>query len=648
MTARRSVWTARFARRAYLSGALGAAGLVAAWLDPSPYAPGWLAIRTDGAGLLYAAAALVGGANFAWAWVRAVRTLRLDMNFLMGTAIVAAILVGEPFEAATLAFLFSIAELLERFAVDRSRRAVTDPLALTPEQADRLREDGTVETLPVAALRPGDRIRVRAGDRIGADGRVLEGAAAVNEAAITGESLPRAVEPGDTVYSGSLSTDGALDIEVTADAGHSVLARVVELVRAAEGRRAPIEQFVQRFARVYTPGVTALALLVIVMPPALGLGDWLDWFMRGITLLVVACPCALVIATPVTVVSALTSAARHGVLIKGGEHLERLGAVRALATDKTGTLTTGRLELTRLKVLPAANEQGMLRLLATLEARSEHPVGEAIVRFAAARGIVPGSEVVDFKSHPGKGVVGRVDGVLVVAGTERLVGETDAALLGGLEAGAMHVYATTDTGTAAVVTLVDGVRPEAPDLVPALHKLGVRPVVLLTGDRREVAETVGGFVGVDEVRARLLPEDKLAAIQELQRRYGSVAMIGDGINDAPALAEASVGIAMGAVGSPATIETADVALMADDLRRVPYAIALARRSRRTVRFNIAAALLLKLVLAAGAILGVVNLAVAVVAGDMGGSLLVTLNAMRLGALHPPDGAAARPHGPRGG
>jgi len=644
MTARRSAWTTLFARRAYLSGVLWAVGLVAVWRDPSPYAPGWLAVRTDAAGLLFAAAALAGGANFVRAWLRAVRTLRLDMNFLMGTAIVAAILVGEPFEAATLAFLFSIAELLERFAVDRSRRAVTDLLALTPEQADRLREDGTVETVPVAALRLGDRIRVCAGDRIGADGRVVAGAAAVNEAAITGESLPRAVEPGDAVYSGSLSTDGALDIEVTADAGHSVLARVVELVRAAEARRAPIEQFVQRFARVYTPVVTGLAVLLIVVPPALGFGDWLDWFMRGITLLVVACPCALVIATPVTVVSALTSAAHHGVLIKGGEHLERLGAVRALATDKTGTLTTGQLELTRLRVVPAADEQQMLRFLATLEARSEHPVGEAIVRFAAARGVVPRGDVVGFKSHPGKGVVGRVDGVLVVAGTERLVGETNAALLGGLEPGAMHVYATTDTGTAAVASLVDGVRPEAAALVTALHRLGVRPVVLLTGDRPEVAETIGGLVGVDEVRARLLPEDKLTAIQELRRRYGSVAMIGDGVNDAPALAEATVGIAMGAVGSPATIETADVALMADDLRRVPYAIALARRSRRTVRFNITAALMLKLLLAAGAILGIVNLAVAVVVGDMGGSLLVTLNAMRLGAFHPPDETAIPAHG----
>ena len=598
------------------------------WATGTADEAGWLRLRLDGPGLLYAAASAAGGANFFGAAVRAARSLRLDMNFLMSVAIVAALLIGEPFEAATLAFLFSAAELLERFAVDRGRRSIARLVELAPETADRLRPDGTTETVAVGRLRVGERIRIRPGDRVPADGHVAAGASAVNEATITGESLPRPKEAGDPVFAGTINGEGALDVEVTADAAHSTLARIVELVRQAEARRAPVERFVERFARVYTPTVTALAVLVIVGPPLLAGQPPLEWFVRGITLLVIACPCALVIATPVTVVSALTSAARNGVLIKGGEYLEALGAMRALAIDKTGTLTAGALVVVDFRA-DGGEPVRLLQQVASLETRSEHPIGEAIVRHAAEQGVRLDAVVDGFIAVPGQGVRGRVGGVELVVGTEELVGEQLAARWGAALPGTLRIYVTAADGVEGAITLEDEVRPTAAPVVKQLHAMGVRPIVMLTGDSAAAAQAVARAVGVDAVRWRLFPQEKVDAVRELRTRYGTVGMLGDGVNDAPALAAATVGLAMGAAGSPATIETADVALMADDLRKLPYAVHLARRARRIIRFNIALALGAKLVLAVGAVLGVVSLAVAVLVGDMGGSLLVTVNALRL-------------------
>ena len=633
---RPSPWRTRFAKRAYASGAFWISGTVLGWITQAPDQAGWLRIRVDVTGLLLTAAALIGGANFFPAAVRALRPLRLDMNFLMGSAVVAAILIGEPFEAGALAFLFSSAELLERYAVDRSRRSITALLELAPEQAERIRAEGATEIVPASTLRAGDRIRVRPGDRIAVDGNVLAGSSAVNEAAITGESMPALKETGAAVFSGSLNIEGALDIEVTADPAHSVLARIVTLVRQAESRRAPIEHFVQRFARIYTPAVTVLAALVMILPPLLGAGPWLEWFVRGVTLLVIACPCALVIATPVTVVSALTSAAKHGVLIKGGEYLERLAGVKAAALDKTGTVTSGQLEVTGFVALPDSEATSTLRLIATAESRSEHPIAEAVVRYAEGRGIRPDATVESFQALPGKGIQATVDGIALTVGTELLVGNSEASRWGETPVGLAAIFLVTDKGMSARITLVDQVRPEAKQFVAALRELKLSPIVLLTGDHPGPAERVGAEIGVDEVRARLLPEQKVEAIRELRARYGSIVMLGDGVNDAPALAEASVSIAMGVAGSPAAIETADVALTADDLSRIPYAIRLARNARFTVRLNIAAALTLKLILAVAAVGGKVGLAIAVLVGDLGGSLLVTLNAMRLAHYHPPN------------
>ncbi|MBK6424150.1 MAG: cadmium-translocating P-type ATPase [Gemmatimonadetes bacterium] len=629
-SARPSPWKTPFARRAYVACLLLSAGALVSLWTGTPDQAGWLRLRLDLPGLFYLAACAVGGSNFFGAGFRAIRTFRLDMNFLMSAAIIAAVLIGESFEAATLAALFSLAELLERFAVDRGRRSIARLLELAPEVAERLEPDGASASVPVEVLRVGDRVRIRPGAKIPADGRVVGGASSVNQAMVTGESLPVTKHPGDSVLAGTLNAEGALEVEVTADAAHSALARIVQLVKEAETRRAPIEEFVKRFARVYTPVVTGLAVIVMVAPPALGLGAGLDWFVRGLTLLVIACPCALVIATPVTVVSAITSGARHGVLIKGGSHLETLGQVRSLAIDKTGTLTFGRLVVTEFRAEPAVTRDTLLRQLLAVEQLSEHPVAAAVVTYALGAGATAGAVAEQFAAIPGKGLEARFEGRRILVGTEELVGAEVAGRWGPTPAGSIRTFIHTDTA-AGMIEMRDQLRDNAARVVERLHRLGVQPVVMLTGDAEAAAREIGRLTGVDEVRFRLSPEDKVAAVRELRARYGTVAMMGDGVNDAPALAEANVGLAMGAAGSPAAIEAADIALLADDLGKLPYAVHLARRARRTIRLNIGIALGLKTLLAVGALLGLVSLPIAVVVGDMGGSLVVTLNALRVAA-----------------
>lgn len=626
-----SPWTTLFARRTYLAGMFWGAGILVGQITHTPDRSAWLALRLDTAGLLYAAAAITGGLNFFGAGVKALRTLRLDMNFLMSAAIVAALMIGEAFEAATLAFLFAVAELLERFAVDRGRRSISLLLALTPERADRVTAEGEVETISIDALQVGDRIRVRPGDKIPADGRVITGRSELNEATVTGESLPRLKTPGDPVFAGTVNVDGSLDIAVTADAAHSTIARIAQLIRDSESRRAPVEHAIKRFARIYTPVVTALALAVMVVPPLLGAGSALEWFTRGLTLLVIACPCALVIATPVTVVSALTSAARQGVLIKGGAHLEALGTVKVLAMDKTGTLTTGQLAVVEY-LAQAKDDRRLLARVAGLESRSEHPVARAILRYAGQLGIGAAEDVESFVSIPGRGIRGQVEGVMLTVGSEDYLAPEEREGWGERQPGTSRVFVEADDGERGVLVLQDEVRAASRVTVERLHRLGIRPIVMLTGDSASAAQAVARVTGVDEVRSQVLPEGKVSAVRELRAQYGSVAMLGDGVNDAPALAEASVGVAMGAAGSPTTIETADVALMGDDLTRLPYAFRLARRARRTVRFNIGLALGLKALLAAGAVTGVVSLALAVLVGDLGASLVVTANALWLARM----------------
>lgn len=643
---RPSPWRTPEAFRTYASGALWVSGLLMSWQSGSPAEQAdWLRIRLDGAGLVFLAAAMVGGWNFFPKGVRSARTLKLDMNFLMTVAIIGAVMIGEPLEAAAIAFLFSFAELLEHSAVVRARNSVDELLRLAPEYATVVDVDGTERAVPALDLVSGQRVRVRPGEKVPIDGVVLEGQSGVNQANVTGESVPVAKAPGDPVYASTLNTDGFLEIEATTDGGDTTLDRIARLVKEAQSKRSPTEQFVKKFARYYTPAVTGLALLVMVVPPLVGLGTGLTWFVRGLTLLVIACPCALVIATPVTIVSALTSAARHGVLIKGGVYVESLGETCAMAFDKTGTLTLGQLEVTDVVPLREITAPQLLQLAAAVEERSEHPIAKAIVRHASregqfAKGLL---DVRGFKAQAGRGVSAEVDGAPVVVGTTDLFERTradagDEQLEERFEAleraGKTVVIASRDGQALGLIALADALRPEARMVLAQLRDEGVHHQILLTGDQPYAARAVGDAVGMDEVHAELKPEQKVEAVRDIVRLHKSAAMLGDGVNDAPALAAANVGIAMGGAGSPATIETADIVLMADDLKMLPYARRVSKLARRLVRLNIGLALGLKALLAIGAVGGFVSLIVAVLVGDLGASLVVTLNAMRLARLRP--------------
>ncbi|WP_137289627.1 heavy metal translocating P-type ATPase [Natronorubrum halophilum] len=645
--------------------------------------------------LLFILAAAVAGAPVLRNGYYSVRNRSLDIDFLMSAGIVASIAAHHPFEGAMLAVLFSVAELLERFSMDRARDSLRELMQLSPETATVRREDGTEETVPADDLEVGDVVIVRPGEKIPADGVVLEGESAVDQSPITGESVPADKAAGDEVYAGTIPESGYLEIDVESAADDSTIARIVRMVEDAEREKTEREQFVDRFASVYTPIVVALAIAVAVGPPLLIDASWNTWFLRGLTLLVIACPCAFVISTPVSVVSGITSAARNGVLIKGGRHLEAMGESDVLAVDKTGTLTEGDLSVTDVIPLEGADESDVLRRASAAERRSEHPIARSIVGYAESQGIVADDDepaVSTFEALTGKGVRAEVDG------DTHYVGKPD--LFDGL-ADLEHVHRTTDGGTTlertgneathetgydspsqceregcldvledivpdleaegktvvivgtedrpiGVIAVADRVRPEAKWAVSRLQDQGVR-VVMLTGDNEGTARAIAEAVGIDDYHAELLPDEKLEWIRRLEREAGSgdrddddgghVAMVGDGINDAPALATASVGIAMGAAGTDTALETADVALMGDDLTRLPYLYELSGKANGVIRQNIWASLGVKAVLAAGAPFGIVTVIHAVIVGDMGMSLGVTGNAMRLANVEPetPDG-----------
>jgi Cd2+/Zn2+-exporting ATPase len=482
--------------------------------------------------------------------------------------------------AAAIAALFSFAELLEAAAVARARRSIEELVRLAPERARVVTPEGDERDVPSSELAKGQRVRVRPGEKIPIDGRVIDGESALNEAMVTGESVPVTKSVGDPVYAGTILAEGYLEIEATTDAGDTTIDRIVRLVREAQSRRAPSEQFIERFARYYTPVVTGLALLTMITPPLLGLGTGLEWFTRGLTLLVIACPCALVIATPVTVVSALTSAARHGVLIKGGEYLEALGRTCAMAFDKTGSLTEGKLVVTDVEGLDGTSHDDVLRLALVVERRSEHPIARAIVGFATNRtGIQVGNpSVTAFEARPGRGVIASVDGKEIRIGSPDLFSDSQPPLrFTELEReGKTVVLVGSGSRLVGLIALADRPRTGARDVLRRLRRLGVHEQIMLTGDHDTVARSIGDQLDLRDVRARLLPVDKVRVIEELRAGHDTVAMLGDGVNDAPALAAASVGIAMGAAGSPASIETADIALMADDLRMLPYAVRVAK------------------------------------------------------------------------
>jgi Cd2+/Zn2+-exporting ATPase len=605
-----------------VSGVSVAIGMILAGLGDRP-----LAITA------YVLAIASGGVYSVRRVVQAARSLALDINVLMFVAVCGAMLLGEWGEGACVVFLFALAQLLEARAMERARGAIRALMDLAPADA-HVRRDGIELQLSIDDVRVGDLVLVKPGEKIPLDGVVAEGRSYVNQAPVTGESVPVDKQRGDEVFAGTINGRAAIDVRVQRLRGDSTLARIIHLVERAQSQRAPSQTFVERFARVYTPAVLVLAALVGLVPPLMGLGSWSGWFYRALVLLVISCPCALVISTPVSIVSALAAAARKGVLLKGGAHLERLADVRCVAFDKTGTLTKGELHLVNVTPLNGMLPERIVQLAGSLELRSEHPIGRAIVAHAEEAGITLES-VQAFESLPGLGAEALVGGARVVLGSHRLFedrGICSAAVDERMDTlardGRSMVIVGTATEPIGIIGVADRLRESARDAVQLLRDHGIAHLALLTGDHEPAARAFALSVGIDEVRADLLPEDKVTAVETLRARYGTVAMVGDGINDAPALAAADVGIAMGVAGSDAALETADVALMSDELLKIPYALRLSRATVRNIRANIGFSLALKGAFLAMAVLGYATLWMAVVA-DMGASLVVIGNALRL-------------------
>ena len=615
-----------FGVHAWLAGGIGAA-LGSEGLSVTEGVP--VAARA-----CYFAAIVTGGwFIFPKAWFALLR-LRPDMNLLMTVAVSGAVGIGEWFEAATVAFLFAVSNALESWSVGRARRAVEALMDLSPTMARVQDADGGEREVPAEDVDVGAQFVVRPGEKVPLDGTVVAGRSEVNQAPITGESVPVAKEAGDLVLAGTINGSGALEARSTRPAGETTLAKMIRLVEEARSRRAPSEQWVERFARVYTPAVMALALLVAVLPPLLAGQSWGTWFYRALVLLVIACPCALVISTPVSIVAALAAAARNGVLVKAGAYIEAPARLDAIAFDKTGTLTRGEPEVVEVVPLGDHSEQELLERAAALEARSEHPLAEAILRYANEGGVEI-RPAADVQSIPGKGVAGRHAGELFWLGSHRYLeerGQETPAVHDRLEAmssaGRTVVVVGNDDHVCGLFAISDGLRAEALEALTELRRLGIEQQVMLTGDNEGTARAIAAELGLAEVRAELLPADKVEAVERLVATGGDVAMIGDGVNDAPAMARATLGIAMGSAGTDAAIESADIALMSDDLRKLPWLVHHSRRTLRVVRQNIAFALGVKVVVFLLASLGMATLWMAI-AADMGASLLVIGNGLRL-------------------
>ena len=586
------------------------------------------------AALLYLGATAAGGVYVAPKAWQALLRRRPDMNLLMTLAVFGAIMIGQFLEAATVAFLFALSLALEAWSVGRARRAISALMALTPDTARIIRTDRREQVISTQEVSVGSTIVVRPGEKIPLDGTVLKGETTVNQAPITGEAMPVAKAPGDTVFAGTINGEGAVEIVTTKPAENTTLARIVKMVGDAQSKRSPNEQWVDRFAQHYTPVIMVLALAVMVLPPLLVDGAWSDWFYRGLVLLVIGCPCALVISTPVAVVAALTSAARHGILIKGGPYVEMPAHLQAVALDKTGTLTRGHPEVWKVHPFSGHNEHEVLELAAAVESRSEHPLARAIERYASARGLHT-SAAEDFQALKGKGGTATIAGRSVWVGSHRYLEERaqetpelHQLLVQLANEGHSAVVVGESDHVCGLIAISDTVREEARLAVADLRAAGVKHIIMLTGDNKVSGDNVAQATGVDEVRAELLPEDKVAAVEELVAEYRHVAMVGDGINDAPAMARATVGIAMGAMGTDAAIETADIALMSDDLTRLAWLVRHSRRTLEIVKQNITAALGVKLLFVLLTFVGRASLWAAI-AADMGVSLLVVFNALRL-------------------
>ena len=567
-------------------------------------------------------------------WI-ALRHFSLNMNFLMSLAVLGAVLIGQWPEAAVVIFLFAAAEMIEALSLDRARNAIKGLMALTPDMATVRSGDGSWQQLAAARVALAAIVRIKPGERLPLDGIIIDGQSTINQAPITGESMPVAKQVGDMVFAGTINERGTFDYRVTAAQADSTLSRIIKSVQQVQGERAPTQRFVDQFARYYIPAVVLMALVVALAPPLLLQLPFQPWLYKALVLLVIACPCALVISTPVTIVSGLAAAARHGILIKGGVYLEQGRKLKALAVDKTGTLTVGKPVVTDTMAVADSDPERMLLLAASLSQRSDHPVSTAIVaHWAGEHRPEVLLEVSDFEALTGRGVKGAIAGETYYLGNHRMTHELgvcgtalEAALTAFEETGKTAVVLSTGAAPLLILAVADTIRDSSVAAIARLHALGVK-VVMLTGDNPHTAQVIGDKVGITDIRGNLLPDEKLTAIQQLMQTYGYVGMVGDGINDAPALAQANIGFAMGAAGTDTALETADVALMDDDLGKLADFMRLSRSAHTILLQNITLALGIKAVFLALALSGQATLWMAVFA-DMGASLIVVANGLRL-------------------
>ena len=593
----------------------------------------WLGIKEEISLAIYLLAILTGGTHIARKGLAAARHLSLDMNFLMTIAVIGAAFIGEWVEAAVVVFLFSLAQLLENYSLDRARRAIRSLMDLAPKKA-LVRRNGQEIEVDVATIQLGEQVIVRPGEKIPLDGVVRNGRSEVNQAPITGESMPVLKQPGDKVFAGSINQRGSLEIQVTHLSGDTTLDRIIHLVEEAQSQKAPSQSFVEKFARWYTPLVVLSAVLVAVIPVAVLGYSFDEWLYRALVLLVIACPCALVISTPVTIVAGLTKSANLGILIKGGVHLENSGKWQTIVFDKTGTLTKGKPEVIDIVPLENMSQEEILRLAATVESRSEHHLARAIIE-KAEEWRLSVEEPSDFQSLTGRGAQARINGHLYFIGNHRLFEEKKLCtpeldkLMDKLESANYSLVIIGDeTKALGVIIIADALRPEASRSLRELRALGVKKLMMLTGDNRKTAEVLARQLEMDDFAAELLPEDKIEAIRSLIAQGEKVAMVGDGVNDAPALAMATTGIAMGTAGTDAALETADIALMKDNLLGLPLVVQLGKKTLKIIKQNITLALLIKFIFFALTIPGLATLWMAVFA-DMGASFIVIFNGLRL-------------------
>ncbi|WP_262173176.1 heavy metal translocating P-type ATPase [Saccharococcus sp. Marseille-Q5394] len=588
--------------------------------------------------LLFLVSMFIGGLSLFKVGLQNLLRFEFDMKTLMTVAVIGGAIIGEWAEVAIVVILFAISEALERFSMDRARQSIRSLMDIAPKEA-LVRRNGQEMMIHVDDIAVGDIMIVKPGQKIAMDGLVIKGYSAVNQAAITGESVPVEKTVDDEVFAGTLNEEGLLEVKITKLVEDTTISKIIHLVEEAQGERAPSQAFVDKFAKYYTPIIMIIAALVALLPPLLLGGSWETWVYQGLAVLVVGCPCALVISTPISIVSAIGNAAKKGVLIKGGVYLEEMGALKAIAFDKTGTLTKGIPVVTDYAVLSnQMNEKELLAIITALEYRSQHPLASAIMKKAEEENISYSDILVeDFTSITGKGIKGNVNGITYYIGSPKLFNELltvdfekdlEQNVTALQNQGKTAMVIGTEKEVLGVIAVADEVRESSKEIIEKLHQLGIKKTIMLTGDNKGTANAIGSHVGVSDIRADLMPQDKLEFIKQLRAEYGNVAMVGDGVNDAPALAASTVGIAMGGAGTDTALETADVALMGDDLRKLPFTVKLSRKALNTIKANITFAIAIKFIALLLVIPGWLTLWIAILS-DMGATLIVALNSLRL-------------------